>query len=350
MDRIMAVVTKEAKYSERFCDYVNRSDKLSILAVPFENMESCFEYSKKHGIELLISDASLSSTCKYGEEHCTAGDIDAVKRIFLADSVHEGSVVSDDGFAAFSGGSIVLNKYQSAESLMSQVIERAGCDNLVRTHVNTAGHAFVIGIYSPIMRCGKTSFALTMCRDLSRRSRVLYINLEEFPPVLKLLKAEKPEGGGLSEAVYKLKQGRLDESSIRALISSSSGIDWIAPVTDPEDNSSISGDDYAELIAEILKNTDYDYLILDMNRFSGQADALIELCGVVYMPCGEDAISLMKKESFIEYIQNERNEKWKSKLKWIKLPEPAAYSAGVSYLDSLLYGDMGDLVRDINRR
>ena len=68
------------------------------------------------------------------------------------------------------------------------------------------------------------------------------------------------------------------------------------------------------------------------------------------MPCGEDAISLMKKESFIEYIQNERNEKWKSKLKWIKLPEPAAYSAGVSYLDSLLYGDMGDLVRDINRR
>ena len=43
-----------------------------------------------------------------------------------------------------------------------------------------AGLAKVLGVYSPVGRCLKTSFALTMGKLLAQEERVLYPNLEEF--------------------------------------------------------------------------------------------------------------------------------------------------------------------------
>lgn len=348
MDRIMAVVTREQKYAERFCDYVNRTDRLSLLAVPFCDMESCLEYSKKHGIELLISDAALSERV-YGGSVCTADDIDAQRRIYLADSQNSCRGVSDESFADFSGGSIVLNKYQSAESLMAQVVESTGGERILKKRLIDGSRTTAIGVYSPDVCSGKTLFAFTVCRDLSRKNRVLYMNLEEFPPVLRLFGTDRSSSGGLSDAIYKLKQGRLDEDVLRQLINTNLGIDWIAPVSAPEDFLSISGEDYATLIEEIIKRTAYDYLIIDMNRFSGQADVLTELCSTVYMPCGCDVLSKMKRDEFTYYAESEKSEKWRKKLRWVEIPEQKLQLTGTSYLDELLYGEMGDIVRDINR-
>ena len=348
MDRIMAVVTREQRYAERFCDYVNRTDRIALLAVPFGDMETCLEYSKRHGIELLISDAALSEMV-YGGSACTAEDIDAQRRIYLADSPNSCRGVSEGSFADFSGGSIVLNKYQSAESLMAQVVDSTGGKGILKKRLIDGSGTRVIGVYSPDMCSGKTLFALTVCRDLSGRNKVLYMNLEEFPTVLRLLRADVSASGGLSDAIYKMKQGRLEEEALRQLINTNLGIDWIAPVSAPEDFLSISGEDYAALIEEIIKRTDYDYLIIDMNRFSGQADVLTELCSTVYMPCGHDIISKMKKDEFNHYAEAEKSEKWRKKLRWVEIPEQRLQLTGTSYLDALLYGEMGDIVRDINR-
>ena len=44
----------------------------------------------------------------------------------------------------------------------------------------TGRRSRMIGVYSPIGRCGKSSFAFTLGQVLAREEKVLYITLEEF--------------------------------------------------------------------------------------------------------------------------------------------------------------------------
>ncbi len=344
MDRVMAVMTKDYRYAKRFCNYVNRSGRLNVAAVPFSDTKSCCDYSKKHKIELLLTDSVFFRQEQQGTER-----IEASKKMLLADEIKAASHVSEEISPGYMrGDSHTLNKYQSAEHLLSDIESRMDDTSLFMTKRRREKNAVVLGIYSPVMRCGKTSFALTLCRELSRKNRVLYINLEEFPPVLKLLGGgEKKEG--LSEAVYCMKQGKLDAKTIRRFISNSAGMEWIAPATDPEDNSYISGEDYASLINAIFEYTAYEYLIIDMNRYSGQADMLIDMCNIVYMPGGSDRISRLKIDSFMEYALNSKSEMWISKLKRIELPAEVALTETGAYLDKLLYGAMGDYARELCR-
>ena len=344
MDRVMAVITKDYRYAKRFCDYVNRSGRLNVAAVPFGDTKSCCDYSKRHKIELLLTDTVFLKLEQQGLER-----IEASKKMVLADETKASGYVSEEmSLGYMAGGSHMLNKYQSAEQLLSDIEGRMDDISLFRTRKGREQNTVVLGIYSPVMRCGKTSFALTLCRELSRKHRVLYINLEEFPPVLKLLGGgEKREG--LSEAVYCMKQGKLDARTIRRFITNSAGMEWIAPATDPDDNSFISGEDYAALVNAIFEHTMYEYLIIDMNRYSGQADMLIDMCNVVYMPGGNDRISRLKIDSFMEYVLNSKSEMWISKLKKIELPAEVALTETGAYLDKLLYGEMGDFARELCR-
>ncbi len=344
MDRVMAVMTSDYRYAKRFCDYVNRSGRLAVPAIPFNNTKSCYDYSKKHRIELLITDSVFPRLEQSGIEQ-----IDASRKLVFADETEAADHVSESSAAGYmSGGNHVLDKYQSAEGLLCDIQGYIDDPRIFQPQKRAGSSVTVLGVYSPVMRCGKTSFALTLCRELSRKNKVLYINLEEFPPVLKLLgRGEKKEG--LSEAVYCMKQGRLDAKSIRQFITSSAGMDWIAPASDPDDNSFISGEDYTALLNAIFELTSYEYLIIDMNRYSGQADMLIDLCNVVYMPGGSDRISRMKMDSFMEYVLNSKSEMWVSKLKHIELPAEITLTEAGAYLDKLLYGEMGDFARELCR-
>ena len=62
------------------------------------------------------------------------------------------------------------------------------------------GLAKVLGVYSPVGRCLKTSFALTIGKLLAQEERVLYLNLEEFSGLSVLMKEEYKSD--LSDLLY----------------------------------------------------------------------------------------------------------------------------------------------------
>ena len=59
MEKIMAVVTREKRFAERLCDYVNKKNDLVLTAVPFDNMRSCASFSESHPLELLLADRDM---------------------------------------------------------------------------------------------------------------------------------------------------------------------------------------------------------------------------------------------------------------------------------------------------
>lgn len=73
-------------------------------------------------------------------------------------------------------------KYQSSEKVIREVMACYGVENGVDTSpaLLPKKEMRIIGIYSPVGRTQKTSFALTMGQILAKERAVLYLNMESY--------------------------------------------------------------------------------------------------------------------------------------------------------------------------
>lgn len=65
----------------------------------------------------------------------------------------------------------------------------------------------MIGVYSPIGRCGKTGFAVTLGQVLAKDSKVLFLSLEEFSGFSQMMGTQY--SGSFSDLVYYSRQENL---------------------------------------------------------------------------------------------------------------------------------------------
>ena len=90
--------------------------------------------------------------------------------------------------------------YQPADSLNADVMDAYA---RVKEKPRTAlfkPEVEVIGIYSPVKRTGKTSFALTLGQLLAGMKAVLYLNLEDYAGFEELM--GKQFSGDISDLMY----------------------------------------------------------------------------------------------------------------------------------------------------
>lgn len=67
------------------------------------------------------------------------------------------------------------------------------------------------------------------------------------------------------------------------------------------------------------------------------------------MPIKEDAISQAKVEEFEEYLQAAGQEKVLDRIRKLKLPYHSTFGKRESYMEQLLWGELGDYVRHLLR-
>lgn len=340
MKKILAILTAEKRYAERLCDYCNKKKSLLLTAVPFDNTAECAAFAAKHNIEILLADGELlgGDTLKFDGR--TA--VRAARTILLEDGISFECAFAESGTAAY----MSVNKFQPAETLIREVL--SGCEgrDIYFDTKATTRPVRVIGVYSPVSRCGKSSFAITLGRMQAKKHKTLYISLEEFS-CLGALSGDRYELT-LSDAVYHMKQGSLTSQRLYSMIHNIGGLEYIPPMRCADDGNAVSGEDYVKLINEIMKNSLYEVLIIDMDRYADEASELLEICDTVYMPVLQDVMNRMKAESFIAYLKASERKYIADKLIRINTPTPDNSALqGIAYLDGLLYGSMGDMVREL---
>ena len=120
------------------------------------------------------------------------------------------------------------------------------------------------------------------------------------------------------------------------------------PVTAEQNlRAALKGEDYVQLITTLLRNTDYEVIVVDMDSFSNAASEIMDICDVVYMPVLDDSMAMGKVEEFEEYLRIAGRERLLEKLVRIRTPYGGLQAGSASYMDSLAYGPMGDLVREL---
>lgn len=324
MKRIMAVYDVDPFYADKFAEFANQKEKTPFTAVAFSSLSRLKAFAEQQPVELLL----------VGEEV----EQRELEELLVGQIVR----LSETGMTAEDGAPVVY-KYQPSDDVLREVM---ACYQVQPEPVRMAAvgrGSTVIGIYSPVNRCGKTGFALTMGQILSKESKVLYLSLEENSGLSKLTGTQ--HRGSLSDLLYYFRQGQYSGMRLSAVTYSLGNLDYVPPVTYAEDLADVSGGELEMLLARIAGERRYEVILLDLGQFGKGVENLLEMCDLIYVPVREDCVSTAKLEEWRQYLEvSKRGTLWE-RMKMLKLPNPGIAAPAEAYLEQLLWGEVGDFVR-----
>lgn len=327
MEKIMAVYDVDPVYAQRFADVANAKERVPFTVIPFSSLETLREYARSHVVEILLISVSVPLELVKG---IAAGSV-----VTLA----EGEVVSTvDSYPS-------VYKYQSADSVIREVMTYY-CQSPEQNPVVLLGKkARVLGIYSPLGRCLKTSLALTMGQQLAKEGKVLYVGLDEFSGFSRILDGQCKSD--FSDVLYYLRQDGLNVMRLRSIVYTWKDMDYISPVKYPEDLEQMTGEEAGILVERLSGQMGYEYVIVDVGRLGRNIIPVLNQCDVIYMPVKEDGVSSAKLEEFDAYLDITGNGAVSDRIRRVKLPYHSSFGRRESYMENLLWGELGDYVRQL---
>ena len=250
---VFAVCDTEMEYARNFMEYLNQKRNIPFEVHAFSSAEMFLEFAKNNETEiLLISDKAM-------KEEIRRYPIRQI--IILSEGVH--SPVLDQYPAVY--------KYQSSEKVIREVMACYGVENGVDTSpaLLPKKEMRIIGIYSPVGRTQKTSFALTMGQILAKERAVLYLNMESYSGFERLLECSYDRG--MSDILYYARQENQGIIyKLGGMVQSMQNLDYLPPAASPMDIQTAKYEEWKWLFQEIEKNSSYEVLILDLG--DGVAD------------------------------------------------------------------------------
>lgn len=326
MKQIMGVYDADPFYADRFVEFANQKEQIPFTAVAFTGITKLQAYSQRQPLDLLL----------------VGDDIDMAQ---LTEVKAEQIVRLSERREIISGEIPAVYKYQASDAVLREVMAcyRVNPERVPLTALGIK--STVMGVYSPVNRCGKTGFCMTLGQILSRESRALFLNLEEHSGMSQLTNTEYVTS--LSDLIYEYRQGGYTHMSIGTVLHNWGGLDYVPPAAYAEDLAELKGDELAELIARIAADGIYEVILIDIGNLGRGIEPLLELCNVIYTPIKEDCVSAAKLEAWQNYLEESgRNHLWE-KVRLLRLPRPGAVWQTETYLEQLLWGEMGDFARNL---
>ena len=326
---IFAVCDLEASYAVNLTDYLNERKMTPFEVQAFTNVESLVRYGKTHPMEILL--ISARAICNEVKE------LPINKIIILSEGESLESLNLEEYPSVY--------KYQSSDSLVAEVMEYYAASGQT-AHVVPDFHrrTRLIGVYSPLSRCRRTSFALTMGEVLAETKHVLYINMEKFSGFEKLMGMSYRMD--LSDVFYFYRQH--DGNLIYrwpSIVQTFHNLVYIPPVSVPTDLEEIDIEEWRGLIKEITTTMEYDTIVLDIGSGMQNVPELLELCDHIYMPVRDDLFSAAKLAHFDSFMERTMDENFQEKITRVHPPAQVLLREGRDLVQQLVWGEMGNFVR-----
>ena len=202
-----------------------------------------------------------------------------------------------------------IGKYQCADEIIRQVFEfyvDRTKENVMRCM--NKERARMVAVYSPIHRVGKTTFALALGRECAKSKKVLYLNLEEYAG----MEVSQDTNMNLGDLLYYLRQGNGNLGiRLQAAVKEDERLDVVPPIPVVLDLKEVTWEEWEALITQLLENSLYEMVVLDVGESVQGLFPLLELCDRVYMPVLEDEISRRKVKQYQDNVEQLKLEKLK---------------------------------------
>ncbi len=322
-EELLVLCDTEAEYAQLMTEFLKRHKELPWEIHTYTDVDTVLRKEQGAGISLLLVAESA-----YRED---LQELKPARMILLNES----------GLMRFPQMRNI-NKYQEAEQVLKEILE---------VYVDIASHQYprlgknchtkLIGIYSPVHRCGQTIFALAMGQLLAKEHRTLYLNFEHYIGVPELL----PEGQtrDLADALYFMTAGQ-DKFRLRlqTMIQHKGPLDYIPPMRSGQNLLAVTAKEWCSFLEKIAGLGEYEYLVLDLGESVQGLFEILRLCGRIYTPTDNDRAArckLMQYEQMLalyEYEDVQAKTHCFTPLKIRRIPED---------LEQYTRGEFGDFVR-----
>lgn len=198
----------------------------------------------------------------------------------------------------------VVYKYQSAEKILAQLIEE--CEEWFDFGTVICKQAKdiekkIIGVFSPIHRIGKTTYALSLGEKLAESENVLYLNLELFGGAGGHFEKSRQT---MTDVIYYSRQEKGNLGTfLSSVICHRGNLDYVAPVSVSEDIKEIKSTEWISLTEKILQQSIYETLILDIDESVSGLYQILEACTEIHMPVLEDSYAKAKLCQFEQEVR-----------------------------------------------
>ena len=350
---IMVLCDSEEDYVSRLADYMNTKVGFPFEVYAFSDMQAAASFMDSREITLYLGPDIGAFT--------GGKSIHARQVLFFSETLGEDT----DGEAR-------VCKYQGADDLIRNVLEeyaKRNKESAPERPENSRNfftaketgeepgaegganpeHTCIIGVCSPVGRCGKTEFAITLGEFLARRKETLYINLEDYRGLLPPGR-EEDETPDLIDLIYYLREdpGSI-ELRLAGMTKTLQRLDLILPADTPMDLSQVQSEEWGQLLDILAGSGKYAYLILDIGNRIEQILAILPKCSEIYLPAVDEEDAKQKIRHFMRTLSVAGLEDVKERISPVCLPQ-TALSGKSDPLRQLMKGEMGEYIRKLLRR
>ena len=324
-----AILDMEETYAYNLMEYLSERQSMPFETLVFGSVESLRAYAQQNTLDLLLVSAKMM---------CEEIRHMNIRRIMVL-SEGEAPREYEDCPAVY--------KYQSSESLGAEVMSCYARQEVPpQQELALKRRVKICGVYSPVSRCGKTCFALTLGQILAQHQSVLYINLEDYSGFSSLL--DRQASSDISDVMYFLRQNRGNVVlKLNAAMQKLGGMDYLPPTPCSQDLREINLAEWIQLLNELVSFSAYETIILDIGQPIGEVFSLLSQCGVIYSPVCEDTVSKAKIAQYENLLREMDFEEILEKSRRMVLPFCAPVMQGEYFLEQLTDGPMGNFVREM---
>lgn len=298
-ERNLIICDREVRYANRLGENISERDDLAVKVYVCSNLEKVLEFSKDKPIHMFVVDERYS--------HEERNQIEA-NQVFVLCRGKAQDLGNEEN---------QVEKYQCADEIIREIFETyvdKTKENVMRCKKRQ--RARLLAVYSPIHRLGKTTFAIAMGKECAKNKKVLYLNMEEYAGM------SETEGLNLGDIVYYMKQKNTNLGiRLQAAVKKMEDMDFVMPIPIAKDLKEVSEHEWKMLLKEIVDNSIYELVIIDVGEGVQGLYSLLEQCDRIYMPVLDDEVSQNKLRQYEENIKQLKKEKIERKTSRFVMPE-----------------------------
>lgn len=344
--KIFAICDLDEHYVVRLANYLTERKAVPFEILAFTNLDSLAIYAGSHPIEiLLISRQALNEKVRELNIRriLLLSDSDEFDRQ-LAASPDDFLHISDEEETASSTSYPSIRKFQSSENIAREVMNYYSEGRLGLSRKLQEIGTSIYAVHSPIARCGKTLFSLTLSEILGEKKKTLYLNLENYSGFEALF--GQTYRSDLTDLVYlsRKNEGSLPlklEHVIRPLRNA----DFIPPAFFPGDLREIHAGEWISFLTSTATLMEYQAIVLDIGSEPSGIPDLLSSAAHIYMPVLPDPLSRAKISQYEKDMEALSLSPLMDRTVRLYLPEVSVRGGGSELLDHLISSDMGRYVR-----
>ena len=281
----LIICDSEEEYADALAQYIMKKDELAF------QVQTCSDISYVLSLQGNTKIHYLFISSDYSREE--RKKLTAEKVFILTGKVRDDALENET----------VVFKYQPGDEILAELIRscsNAGMEGEGFLKTVKKKKSKIIGIYSPVHRIGKTSYALELGQKLALEANVLYLSLEAYGGVGGHF-AESKET--LSDVIYYARQEQSNLGLVLTTIVQHKGrLDYVNPIQVSEDMKTVSAGEWIDIITKIMEQSIYEILILDMDEAVRDIYSVLQICSEIHMLTIADEYARAKVRQFEEEL------------------------------------------------